>query len=83
MSIDFQGFKTSDRAHHRLRELEEQRHILLSVRAEYGRCIAKFPNGEFLFPEGLREELAPFVGKTVAVLRLNGYHVREVEVGHA
>jgi len=30
------------------------------------------------FPEELREELASLVGRTVAVLRLDGYHVRAV-----
>jgi hypothetical protein len=78
MSIDFQGFKTSDRAPRRLGELEEQRHVLIGIRAEEGQCIAKFPNGEFSFPAELREELADLVGKTVAVLRLDGYQIREV-----
>lgn len=60
-------------------EYMEQRHKLLEVRIEDGQCIAKFPNGEFAFPAELREKLAPLVGRTVAVLRLDGrYHVREV-----
>jgi hypothetical protein len=57
----------------------EQRHKLLEVRIEDGQCIAKFINGEFAFPAELREKLAPLVGRTVAVLRLDGYRVRVVE----
>ena len=63
----------------RLQEFEEQRHILLGIRTEDGQCIAKFPNCEFIFPSELREKLAPLVGRTVAVLRLDGYHIREVD----
>ena len=73
-----QQYKSIPDAPRRLAELEEQRHILLSVRCEDGQCIAKFPNGEFIFPEEMREKLEPLVGKTVAILRLNGYHIREV-----
>jgi len=78
MHYDVNEFKTFHETPHRLGELEEQRHILLGIRAEDGQCIAKFPNGEFIFPSELREKLAPLVGRTVAVLRLNGYHIREV-----
>jgi hypothetical protein len=81
-SIDFQRFKPSDGSPRRLGELEEQKHTLLGVRCEDGQCIAKFPNGEFVFPEELREELVPRVGKEIAVLRLSGrYYVREVVAG--
>lgn len=73
--ISYKSFYESPR---RLGELEEQKHTLLSVRCEDGQCIAKFPNGEFALPLDLRDELEPLVGKTVAILRLNGYHIREV-----
>ena len=79
-SIDFQRFKPSDRSPHRLRELEEQHHTLLGVRVEDGQCIANFPNGEFVFPEELREELSPLVGQEIGILRLDGkYHVRRLD----
>jgi hypothetical protein len=57
----------------------EQRHLLLEVNIEDGQCIAAFPNGKFAFPAELREKLVPLVGRTTAILRLDGkYHVREV-----
>jgi len=64
-------------------EYMEQRHKLLEVRIEDGQCIAKFVNGEFSFPAELREKLAPLVGRTVAILRLDGYHVRDLEAENA
>ena len=76
--IDVLKYKPLHETPRRLEELEEQRHILLSVRAEDGRCIAKFPNGEFIFPEETHEELSPLVGKDIAILRLDGYHIRAV-----
>lgn len=70
-------YKSLLEAPRRLREFEELRYTLLGVRCEDGQCIAVFPNGEFSFPAELRERLTPLVGRTVAVLRLDGYHVRE------
>lgn len=78
MSIAFKAFKPFDEAPRRMGELEEQRHILLGIRTEDGQCIANFPNGEFSFPAELREDLSSLVGKTVAILRLDGYHIHEV-----
>ena len=72
-------YKSILAAPRRLQEFEEQRHILIGIRTEDGQCIAKFPNGEFLFPEELREELKPLVGQEVGILRLDGYHVRAVD----
>ena len=73
--ISYKSFYESPR---RLGELEEQKHILLGVRCEDGQCIAKFPNEEFALPLELRDELAPLVGREIAILRLDGYHVREI-----
>lgn len=70
-------------AYRLLSEFMEQRHKLLEVRIEDSQCIAKFPNGEFAFPVELHEKLAPLVGRTVAVLRLDGYHVRDLEAENA
>jgi len=75
-TIEYKSFYESPR---RLAELEEQRHILLGIRTEDGQCIAKFPNGDFALPLDLREELTALVGHKIAVLRLGGYHVREVD----
>lgn len=75
--VEYKSFYESPR---RLGELEELRYVLLGVRCEDGQCIANFPNGEFSFPPELREKLAPLVGRTVAVLRLDGkYHLRAVD----
>lgn len=65
---------------HRLSECMEQRHLLLEVSIEDGQCIAAFPNGKFAFPAELREKLAPLIGRTVAILRLDGrYYSRAVQ----
>lgn len=75
-----QQYKIILDAPRRLGELEELRYTLLGVRVEDGRCIAKFSNGEFIFPRELREELAGHVGHEIACLRLDGkYHVRAVD----
>ena len=71
-----QQYKSIPDAPRRLAELEELRYVLLGVRCEDGQCIAKFPNGEFALPLELRDELAPLVGREIAILRLDGYHVR-------
>ena len=71
-------YKSLLEAPRRLQEFEEQCHILLGIRTEDGQCVAKFPNGEFIFPSELREKLAPLVGRIVAVLRLDGYHIRDL-----
>ena len=74
-----QQYKSIPDAPRRLAELEEQRHILLSVRCEDGQCIANFPNGEFIFPEEMRDGLRELVGREIGILRLDGrYHVRVV-----
>ena len=63
----------------RLREFEELRYTLLGVRCEDGQCIANFPNGEFIFPEEMRDGLRELVGREIGILRLDGrYHVRVV-----
>ena len=74
-TIEYKSFYESPR---RLAELEEQRHILLGVRCEDGQCIANFPNGEFIFPEEMRDGLRELVGREIAILRLdNKIYVRE------
>ncbi len=76
-TIEYKSFHESPR---RLGELEEQKHTLLSVRCEDGQCIANFPNGEFIFPEEMREKLSPLVGQEIGILRLDGkYHVRRLD----
>jgi len=80
--IDVHEFKPLHEAPRRLGELEELRYTLLGIRDEDGFCIANFPNGEFIFPEDMREKLTALVGRKIAILRLEcQYYVREVVAG--
>ncbi len=63
---------------HRLQELEEQRHTLLSVQSSEGQCIAKFPNGDFIFPGEMETKLHELVGQKIGILRLDGRHYVKV-----
>jgi hypothetical protein len=70
----------------RLSDYEELRHILAGVQRSDGQCIAKFPNGDFIFPGELEEQLRSLVGKKIACLRLDGkIHIRDLdaEAGNA
>ncbi|MGV8125853.1 MAG: hypothetical protein ACP5PV_01405 [Methanothrix sp.] len=63
----------------RLSELDEARGLLQEVSCRDGCAIARFAWGAVALPEEIREELASMVGRTVAVLRLDGkYNVRTV-----
>jgi len=62
----------------RLAELEEARGLLQEITCADGCAVASFEWGSIALPEEIREELAVLVGKTVAVLRLDGFHVRVV-----
>jgi hypothetical protein len=62
----------------RLQELEEERHTLLSVHSLEGQCIAKFPNGVFIFPEEMEARLRELVGQKIGILRLDGRHYVKV-----
>ena len=63
----------------RLPDGSEARGQLLSVSCADGCALASFEWGSVAFPEEIREELAGRVGRTVAVLRLDGkYHCRAV-----
>jgi len=76
-TIEYKSFHESPR---RLGELEEQKHTLLGVRCEDGQCIANFPNGEFIFPEEMRDGLRELVGHEIACLRLDGkIYIRVVD----
>jgi len=63
----------------RLAELDEARGLLESVSCRDGLTVAVFSWGSVAFPEELEPKLTGLVGRTVAVLRLDGrYHCREV-----
>lgn len=72
--------KLLEPAYRHLSNCMEQRHLLLEVSIEDGQCIAAFPNGKFAFPAELHEKLAPLIGQTAAILRLDGqYYCRAVQ----
>ena len=62
----------------RLPECSEARGQLLRIFESEGQVVGVWAWGCCSFPAELRGKLAPLVGRTVAVLRLDGYHVREV-----
>jgi len=62
----------------RLKELEELLDTPLQVREAGGHCIAIFPCGSFIFPSELEAKLLELIGKKIAILRLDGYHVRDL-----
>ena len=63
----------------RLAELDEARGDLLSVTVQDGLTVAVFSWGSVAFPEELEPQLSGMVGRTVALLRLDGrYYFRAV-----
>jgi len=66
-----------------LQELEEARGKLLRIMILEGMIAAAFPWGTIILPAELRETLTPLVGRDVAILRLSGYHVRDLEAENA
>lgn len=62
----------------RLAECEEARDLLLQVFLKDGHCTAVFKFGAVALPPELEPRLLKMVGKGCAVLRLDGYHIREV-----
>ncbi len=62
----------------RLPDCTEARDILLRVFLRNGFCIAAFQFGAVALPEEMESRLRVMVGKTVAILRLDGrYYCRE------
>jgi hypothetical protein len=63
----------------RLQDLEEARGQMLAVFRRDGFAVASFEWGAVAFPEELEDRLNQLMGKTVAILRLDGrFHCREV-----
>jgi len=56
----------------------EARDHLLQISIKDGFCIATFEFGKIALPPELEPQLRDLVGKGCAILRLGGYHVREV-----
>ncbi|MCX6677403.1 MAG: hypothetical protein NTU95_05600 [Methanothrix sp.] len=74
----------SDPGPYHPQNLDETRGVPLRVFIKDDFCIAVFAWGMVAFPEELREKLAPLVGRTVAILRLDGrggpaYHCRAIK----
>jgi hypothetical protein len=68
---------------HRQQEFEESRGILLRVHESEGFCIAIFAWGAVSLPGDLANRLRELIGQKIGILRLDGYHVRELEGDHA
>jgi hypothetical protein len=61
----------------RLADGYEARDLLKDVLVKDGLCIAVFKFGHVALPEELEPKLREYVGRETAVLRLDGYHMRE------
>ena len=62
----------------RLPELSEARGYLKEITCADGLTVARFEWGSVALPPELEPRIRGMVGQTVAVLRLDGYHVRAV-----
>lgn len=63
----------------RLQEYEEARGLLIRILELEGQCVAVFEWGAVSLPSETEARLRGFVGKKVAIFRLDGqYRVREV-----
>ena len=78
LDSDSRQFFSNDLSCRCLAELEEARGYLQEITCADGCAVASFEWGSIALPEEIREELAVLVGKTVAVLRADGFHVRVV-----
>jgi hypothetical protein len=61
-----------------LREPEEARGELLRITILSGAITAVFPWGSIALPTEMESRLRELVGKNIGILRLEGYHIREV-----
>lgn len=63
-----------------LSQLMEARGLLRSVEDDNGQCIAVFEFGNVGFPAEMAARLTPFVGRSIAVLRLDDeFYIRDVD----
>ena len=62
-----------------LAEFNEVIDVLLKVEEQEGSAVAVFESGEFSLPVELAKKLRELQGKKIGILRLNGYHVCELE----
>ena len=59
-------------------ELDESRGQLLQVQEAEGQCIAIFAWGAVSLPGELADRLREFVGHKIGILRLDGWHIRDL-----
>lgn len=59
-------------------ELEESRGVLLKILELGAQCIAVYDFGAVELPEDLAAELRKLIGHKISVLRLDGFHVRDL-----
>ncbi len=68
---------------YRLSELEEVLGDLHSIETTDIGLVALISKIHVLLPVELADDLSSLIGKRIGILRLDGYHVREPEDGHA
>jgi hypothetical protein len=66
-----------------MQDLDEARGELLQVNLIEGSCVAVFSWGEVALPIEQEARLRELVGRRIGILRLQGYHVKELERSHA
>lgn len=74
----FEMKRLSEPEPRRQQELEECRGELLRVHEAEGFCVAIFAWGAVSLPGELVGRLRELVGRKIGILRLDGYHIREV-----
>lgn len=63
---------------YRMRELDEVRGDLQHIEEAEGGCLALIGKIPVILPPELAGRLQGLVGRKIGILRLDGYHVREV-----
>lgn len=79
MHYDVIEYKSILEAPHRLTDCEEAQGELLRIFEAEGHTVATFEWGAISLPLDLRDELRELVGREIAILRLDGYHVGAVD----
>jgi len=71
--------RLSDPGPHQPQNLEENRGKLLKVTELEGFVVAVFPHGAISLPGEFAGELRELIGRKIGILRLDGYHIRDLD----
>jgi hypothetical protein len=63
---------------HHLAEFEEARGEVVGVLTDAGYCIVTFAWGEIAMPLVMADRIKGLIGRKTAILRLEGYRIREI-----